>query len=84
MFISNLTHQFLTKNYFQFNDQLLGKKKQGTAIGTRMPPNYANIFMHYWETDFLTSYPNQPKIWLIFIDDIFMIWKDGEQHLRRF
>ena len=40
--------------------------------------------MHYLETNFLTRYPKQPKIWLRFIDDIFMIWKDGEQQLRRF
>ena len=52
-------------------------------MGTRMAPNCAIIFMHYLETNFQTSYPNQPKIWLRFIDDIFMIWKDGEQ-LRRF
>ena len=40
MFISNLTHQVLNKNYFQFNDKLY-EEKQGTAMGTRMAPNYA-------------------------------------------
>ena len=45
MFISNLTYQVLTKNYFNFNDQLF-EQKQGTAMGTRMAPNYAIIFMH--------------------------------------
>ena len=53
-------------------------------MGTRMAPNYAIIFMHYLETNFLTSYPKQLKIWLKFIDDIFMIWRDGEQQLRMF
>ena len=53
-------------------------------MGTRMAPSYAIIFMHYLGTNFLTSYPKQPKIWLRFIDDIFMIWKDGEQQLRWF
>ena len=78
MFISNLTHQLLTKNYFQFSDKLY-EQKQGTAMGTRMGSNYAIIFMHYLETNFLTSYPKQPKIWLRFTDDIIMIWKDGEK-----
>ena len=77
IFILNLIKQVLTKNYFKFNDKLY-EKIQGTAMGTRMAPNYAIIFMHYLETNFLSNYPKQPKTWLRFIDDIFMIWKDGE------
>ena len=81
MFISNLTHQVLTKNYFKFNNKLY-EQIQGTAMGTRMAPNYAIIFMHYFETNFLTNYPKQPKIWLKFIDDIFMIWKRWKTRTR--
>ena len=44
-----------------------------------MAPNYAIILMPYLETNFLTSYPTPPKIWLRL-----MIWKDGEQQLRIF
>ena len=61
MLISNLTHQVLTKNYFNFNDQLYGQK-QGKAIGTKMAPNYAIISMHYLETNFLSTYPTPPSI----------------------
>ena len=46
MFICNLAHQVLTKNYFIFNRQIY-IQKQGTAMGTRMAPKYAIIFMHY-------------------------------------
>ena len=52
-------------------------------MGTRMAPNYAIIFMHYLETNFLNSYPTPPRVWLRFIDDILMIWKYGEQKLKR-
>ena len=83
MFISNLPFQVLMKNYFHFNDQLF-EQKQGTAMGMRMAPNYAILFIYYLETSFLISYPKQQKIWLRFIDDIFMIWKDGEQQLKMF
>ena len=83
MFISILAHQVLTKNYFSFNG-ILYEQIQGTAMGTRMAPNYAIIFMHYLETNFLSNYPKQPKIWLRFIDDIFMIWKDGKLELDKF
>ena len=67
MFISNLTYQVLAKNYFNFNDQLF-EQKQGTAMGTRIAPNYAIIFMHYLGTNFLTSYTTPTKILLRFID----------------
>ena len=83
MFISNLAHQVLTKNYFNVNGKLY-EQIQGTAMGTRMAPNYAITFTHYLETNFLSNYPKQPKIWLRFIDDIFMIWKEGNLELDKF
>ena len=57
MLISNLNYQVLTKNYF---DDQLYKQKQGTAMGTRMAPNYAIIFRNYLENNFLNSYPTPP------------------------
>ena len=83
MFISNLAYQVLKKNFFSFNGQLY-EQTQGTAMGTRMAPNYAIIFMHYLETNFLSHYPKQPKIWLRFIDDIIMIWQFGRLELEEF
>ena len=52
MFICNLTHQVLTKNFFKFNGQMY-VQKQGTAMGTRMAPNYAIIFMYYLRIKFV-------------------------------
>ena len=83
MFICNLAHEVLSKNYFTFNKQLY-IQKQGTAIGTRMAPNYAIIFMHYLESNLLSSTPRKPKAWLRFIDDIFMIWPHGIDTLKQF
>ena len=83
MFISNLAYQVLTKYFFNFNGQLY-EQTQGTAMGTRMAPNYAIIFMHYLETNFLSHYPKKPKIWLRFIDDIIMIWQFGRLELEEF
>ena len=73
MFISNLTYQVLTKNFFNFNGQLY-KQTQGTAMETRMASNHAIIFMHYLETNFLLNYHKKPKTLLRFIEDIIMIW----------
>ena len=53
-------------------------------MGTRMALNYAIICIHYLETNFLNRYQTSSRVWLRFIDDIFMIWKYGEQQLKRF
>ena len=72
MFISNLAYQVLTKNFFNFNGQLYEQT------------NYAIIFMHYLETNFLSNYPKQPKTWLRFIDGTIMIWQFGRLELDKF
>ena len=43
--IKTLGKLVLKNNYFEFNGNLY-LQKQGTAMGTRMAPNYAIIFMH--------------------------------------
>ena len=53
-------------------------------MGTRMAPNYAIIFMHYLESNFLETIIRKLKIWLRSIDIIFMIWSHGLQELKNF
>ena len=83
LFILRLAHLVLTRNYFRFNNKIY-LQKQGTAMGTRMAPNYANIFMGNLEEQLLARSPRKPKLWLRFIDDIFFIWTHGEKHLEEF
>ena len=56
----------------------------GTAMGTRMGPSYANLFLAKFETDTLTRAPFQPYIWWRYMDDIFMIWTRSVQDLNTF
>ena len=84
MFICNLTHHVLTKNYFLLKKKQLYIQKQGTAMGTRMAPNYTIISMYYLQSNFLETTTRKPKIWLRFIDDIFMIWSHGFLELKQF
>ena len=81
--IAYIAHQVLTKNYFTFNNQI-HHQVQGTAMGTRMAPNYAIIFMGYLEITMLHTYPTKPQLWKRFKDDIFIIWKHGETELKLF
>ena len=74
----------LTMNNFTFNDKH-HLQIHGTAMGTRMAPSYANLFLAKFETDALSRAPyNQPHTWWRYIDDIFMIWTHSVDDLHAF
>ena len=78
-----MMEQILTMNSFSFNDEIY-LQTQGTAMGTRMAPSYANLFMAELEANLLTCTTHQPYVWWQFIDDIFAIWKHGRETLKQF
>ena len=81
--VVNLLKIVLEKNTFCFN----GKNYLqigGTAMGTKLAPSYANIFMGDLEEKLLDSYNLKPTIWYRFIDDIFCIWSHGRDELESF
>ena len=82
-FIGSIARLVLTSNYFTFNGKIY-LQKQGTAMGTRMAPNYAIIFMHSIEERILKGAEYQPQKWLRFIDDVFIIWSHGQEKLEEF
>ena len=79
----HLTKFILEHNYFSFSDNFYLQTK-GTAMGTRMAPQYANIFMADLEEKVLNQTHNQPRLYLRYIDDIFMVWTHGEESLKLF
>ena len=81
--VTTLLHEVLTKNTFEFNGTNY-LQIGGTAMGTKLAPSYANIFMGDLETKTLESYENKPLLWVRFIDDIFCIWTHGEEELKKF
>ena len=56
----------------------------GTAMGTKMAPSYANLFMGVLENQMLCTYHHKPLVYFRYIDDIFMIWTEGEESLHDF
>lgn len=56
----------------------------GTAMGTKMAPSYANIFMGRLERNLLLRAPFKPLSWLRFIDDIEMKWVENRDCLNDF
>ena len=73
----------LTQNYFQFSHEMF-HQIQGTAMGTKMAPAYANIFMAELENKLLCNYPIQPIVWKRYIDDVFCIWPGNKEDLDKF
>jgi hypothetical protein len=56
----------------------------GTAMGTKMAPSYANIFMGDLEERLLLSSLKQPLSWLRFIDDADMKWIHSDKEIDDF
>lgn len=81
--MSDLLKIVLTKNYFQFNESMY-HQIQGTAMGTKMAPAYANIFMAELEEQLLDSYTTKPILWKRYIDDILCIWPGPPEDLANF
>ena len=81
--IVDMAELVLRNNNFEFDGNHF-LQKRGTAIGTRMAPSYANIFMHDLESRLLDSAQVKPILWLRYIDDIFMVWTTGEEQLCEF
>ncbi|XP_071155741.1 uncharacterized protein [Mytilus edulis] len=70
-------------NNFVFNGEHF-LQVNGTAMGTKMAPSYANIFMGKLEQRILNASLHQPLSWFRFIDDIDMKWDNTEQELNLF
>jgi peptide-methionine (R)-S-oxide reductase len=73
----------LKKNNFTFNgDHYL--QINGTAMGTKMAPSYANIFMRKLEKQLLESSIERLLSWYRFIDDVDMKWTQSDEELQNF
>ena len=57
-----MIEQILTMNNFKFNGEYY-LQIQGMAMGTRMAPSYANIFMGKLETQLLQYTTDRPSTW---------------------
>ena len=81
--LCDLIRMILTNNTFTFNGQHYRQIK-GTAMGTKMAPSYPNLFMGKFEENALASATHSRLIWWRYIDDIFLLWTQGEDQLNSF
>ena len=76
-------HFILKQNYFQFMDKFY-LQVEGVAMGCKLAPALANIFMYDLEKVMLEPYMNILKVWRRYIDDIFFIWIKTFKKLQEF
>lgn len=82
-YLSVLFDLVLSGNIFNFAGKTY-RQIRGTAMGTRMAPNYANVFMGKLEEDFLRNRNTTPAILKRYIDDIFIVWTNTRSSLLSF
>lgn len=81
-FILDAIQLILENNSFHFNGNFFNQIK-GTAMGTKMAPSYATLFMGYLEVSLYQKISNElgtdignyfQENWLRYLDDCFIIW----------
>ena len=91
-FICDAVKIVLENNTFFFNDKLY-LQTNGTAMGTKMAPTYANLVLAYLEeklylklrTDVNPEFSNYiEKNFLRYLDDCFIIWPHSNWNLDNF
>ena len=82
--VLRLAELVLTLNSFSFGDEHFSQVK-GVAMGTKMGPSYACLFMGHLEENILHAYPGRaPDLYKRFIDDCFGVSTSTKQELVDF
>ena len=86
--LTHLTELVLSNNFFLFEKDFY-LQKCGTAMGSKMAPNYANLYVGLLEFDFILNPDSNPylphiQVWKRYIDDIFVIWTGTATDLTAF
>jgi hypothetical protein len=60
----------------QFDDKFC-QQKEGLAVGDLLSPMVNNMFTEHFEEIALDTEHHKPTKWLIYINDIFVVWSQG-------
>jgi peptide-methionine (R)-S-oxide reductase len=81
--LKDFTQLILESNIFEFNGKLY-IQISGTSMGSKIGPQFANIFMHWLETKHLPNAPVKPLLWKRYIDDVFSVFQCSDSDLQDF
>ena len=84
-YLVKMLELILKCNNFTFNRKHF-LQVNGTAMGTRVAPTYANLFMAHIEESYVYTYKDnsKPRIWFRFIDDIWGIFSGNSISFQNF
>ena len=71
--VLDLLKYVLKNNVFKFGDQVFAQL-HGVAMGTKLAPALATIYIGDLEEQFLENRPLKPELWVRYIDDVFLVW----------
>ena len=83
-----LTMEVLKSNFFLFGNSFY-LQTSGVAMGSRMSPSFASLYVGHFEQDVIFNNKVNPYIgyisnWKRYLDDIFFIWSGSENSLNEF
>ena len=81
--VTHLLHHCLSNNYLRFGDNYY-RQTNGIAMGSRVAPPLAIIFMDNLERKFNATADKKPEVYMRYIDDVFGIWTHGPDDLQRY
>ena len=87
-FIIELTNLVMKYNYFKFDNEFY-LQTSGTSMGSICAPNYANLYMGYFEHTFVSNpdvngHFNKILNWFRYLDDVFCLYQGSLLELNDF
>ena len=79
--VTSLLEHCLSNNHLQFGDKFY-RQTSGIAMGSRVAPPLAIIFMNSLERQYNSTAVNTPDLYMRYIDDVLGVWTSGPENLR--